>query len=80
VEQAAQQRAIVESFESQKKLLDDVRAHEEGNDARWRRAVDLSLQQSSESGGGEATMQRNDVFLSCSGGRSSTRRTSNGGG
>jgi hypothetical protein len=39
---------IVESFESQKKLQDDACAREEDNDARWRRTVDLSLQQAPE--------------------------------
>jgi hypothetical protein len=44
-EQVAQQRAIVESFESQKKLQDDSRAREEDNVVWLRRAVDPTLQQ-----------------------------------
>jgi hypothetical protein len=40
-ETADQQRALVEFFESEKKLQDDARAHEE---AQIRRAVELSLQ------------------------------------
>jgi hypothetical protein len=42
-EKVVQQRAIVESFESQKKLQDDVHVREEDNDERWRCAVDLSI-------------------------------------
>jgi hypothetical protein len=36
-ERAAQQKAIVKSFESLKKLQDDAHAREEGNDQRWHR-------------------------------------------
>jgi hypothetical protein len=43
-EAAAQQRALLELFESEDKLLDDTRAREEDNDARVRRGVELSLQ------------------------------------
>jgi hypothetical protein len=41
LDKAADQRALVESFESQKKMQDDARAHE---DEQLRRAVELSLQ------------------------------------
>ncbi|KAK1685442.1 hypothetical protein QYE76_046290 [Lolium multiflorum] len=44
-----QQRALVESFESEKKLQDDAQAREE---AQIRRAVELSLRRSREGGGG----------------------------
>jgi hypothetical protein len=52
-EQAAHQRAIVESFESQKKLHDNARALEEENDARVRGGVELSLQQEEQRRGGD---------------------------
>jgi hypothetical protein len=43
-ETSAEQRAIVESFESLKDVWDAARAREEGNDARWRHAIELSLE------------------------------------
>jgi hypothetical protein len=43
-EQAAQQKAILESFESLKKVEDDARAREEDNEERCHRAVDLSIE------------------------------------
>jgi hypothetical protein len=46
-EAAAQQRAIVESFESQKKLQDNARARE---DEQIRRTVKLSLRRRSRGG------------------------------
>ncbi|KAK1682174.1 hypothetical protein QYE76_043022 [Lolium multiflorum] len=49
-EAADQQRALVESFESEKKLQDDARAREE---AQIRRAVELSLQAPQQERAGE---------------------------
>nr|XP_051189900.1 uncharacterized protein LOC127303177 [Lolium perenne] len=49
-EAAAQQRALVESFESQKKLQDDARARE---DEQIRHAVELSLQAAQEGRAGD---------------------------
>jgi hypothetical protein len=43
-EQAAQQKAVLESFESLKKVEDNAHAREEDSEERWRRAVDLSIE------------------------------------
>jgi hypothetical protein len=43
-EQAAQKKAILESFESLKKVEDDAHAREEDNEERWRCIVDLSIE------------------------------------
>jgi hypothetical protein len=76
-EQAAQERAIVEFFESQKKLQDDARALEEDNDARIRRSVELSLHQEKQQRGGDDAAGRHLVITLR---REMRRRTSNDGG
>ncbi|KAK1558076.1 hypothetical protein QYE76_037485 [Lolium multiflorum] len=54
-ETADQQRALVESFESEKKLQDDARAREE---AQIRRAVELSLQAAQQGTAEDARRER----------------------